>query len=91
MFVIYTPEIQQFLQCVVPTKTTFWLEWDSDIHESGILYTKEDAILMAEDVQQIRASEKILNLSVQVLKLGQDKIPEYNSPVYQIFAPASVN
>ena len=90
MFVIYTPEIQQFLQCVVPTTTTPWLEWGNEIHESGILYTKEDAIMMAEEVQQIRAAEKILHYSVQVLKLDSDKQPVFD-PVYEIIAPGTIN
>ncbi len=91
MFVIYTPETQQFLQCVVPRSNTLWLEWDNEIHKSGILYTKEDAIMMADDVQQIRATDEIFHYSVQVLLLDPDKQPNFTNPVYELIALTKIN
>jgi hypothetical protein len=63
-----------------------WLEWDREIHDIGILPTKEDAILMAEEVQRVRATEEIFHYSVQVLQLGSDKRPDLTSPVYELIA-----
>lgn len=91
MYVIYTPEVRLFLQCVIPLSDTVWLEWDSVIHDEGILSTIEDAITMAKEVQKIRVAEQIFHYSVQVLRIGEDKWPDMRIPVYEISSPKRVS
>ncbi len=87
MFVIYTPENKTFLQSIIPVEPIPGLEWDYNIHEIGIIPTKEDAILIAKEVQRVRVSQEIFHFSVQVLELGLNKLPNYRIPVYELSKP----
>ena len=86
MFVIYTPEFKDFLSAIIPSPRKPGLDWNKHITPTGIIESKEDAILMANEVQRIRAMDNIFHFGVQVLKLNPDKVPEFKSPVFELRA-----
>jgi hypothetical protein len=90
MFVIYTPEIKSFLQSIIPIEPIPGLEWDHKIHDIGIIQSKEDAILMAKEVQRIRVAKEIFHFSVQVLELGPNKLFNFRIPIYELSKPARI-
>jgi hypothetical protein len=91
MFVIYTPEIKSFLRSIISVKPIPGLEWDHKIHDIGIIPTKEDAILMAKEVQRIRVSQEIFHFGVQVLELGPNNLPNFRIPVLELSKPARIS
>ncbi len=91
MYVIYTPEIKAFLHSIIPVKPIPGLEWDYKIHDIGIIPTKEDAILMSNEVQRIRVANEIFHFSVQVLELGPNKLPNFRIPVYELSKPQRIS
>lgn len=91
MYVIYTPEIRTFLQSIIPVDPIPGLEWDYKIHDVGIIPTKDDAILMAKEVQRIRVTQEIFHFGVQVLELGPNKLPNFRIPVYELSKPSRIS
>jgi hypothetical protein len=84
VFVIYTPEIKTFLHCVTRIDTGLYFEWDYKVQEIGILHNLDDAIALADEVQQARINEEVFHFSIQVLSLNPWMIPNFNHPEYDL-------
>jgi hypothetical protein len=91
MFVIYTPELGSFLKSIIPIEPIPWLEWDHKIHDTGNIPSKDDAILMAKEVQRIRVAQEIFHFGVQVLELGSNNLPNFKKPVYELSKPTQIS
>jgi hypothetical protein len=87
MFTIYSPDEKRYLHAVSFQGDEPQLEWGDGIDEKGLIATKEDAILMAKEVQRIRVAEEIFHFCVQVLELEANKLPNFKLPVYELGKP----
>lgn len=84
MFIVYNPTIRRFLNHVYQLSDGLWPEWEVILRPSGLLESKEDALLMAQDVMTAAVLRKNAQFSYQVLQLLPGDIPDFEHPVYEV-------
>mgnify|MGYP007071576152 CR=1 FL=1 len=84
MYVLFCVESREFVLSVVPDEPLPLLYWGREITPLAIIPSLDDAIFMAGEVQRVHYSEDLYHYSIQVLELGPNNIPRFNTPAFEI-------
>lgn len=81
---IYTPVLQSFLWSAINTHPLPHHEWSRDYDKSSMIPNLADAEFMAHEVQMVRRELQIFHLSVQVLEILPNGLPDFNHPAFEL-------
>ncbi len=88
MFIVYTPEQNDFLCFKRNNNTIEDVLWTGIVADCEIFEVddKDIAIYFAKDIQQARIKNNITSLSIQVLAINAIYTVDFDNPIFEIKA-----